>query len=192
MRRREFTPCRFGIAQHPGAFMTRRLHALPATVLAAGLFGTPTLAQAQLNESPITPGFWSFPRHKATTAQDIVAACRDQFEIHFADGHFLGLRMHKTERSLVRREVEDVGRCEFNRATQIDRCDTKLIHPDGSILAGTIEIRYMFETDKNLKMTATPKMITDFPSSNAPFDAFPVRCPDDTVWSILNESGPPR
>jgi hypothetical protein len=35
-------------------------------------------------------------------------------------------------------------------------------------------------------------MITDTPFSNAPFDTFPVHCPDDDVWSILNESSPPK
>jgi hypothetical protein len=94
--------------------MTRRLRALLATVLTAGLFGTSTLAQAPLNESPITPGFWSVPSHRAVTAQDVIAACRNHFEIRFADGHFIGLRMHKTEGSLVQREIEDVGRCAFD------------------------------------------------------------------------------
>jgi hypothetical protein len=172
--------------------MTRRLRALLATVLAAGLFGTSTLAQAPLNESPITPGFWSFPSHRAVTAQDVIAACRNHFEIRFADGHFIGLRMHKTEGSLVQREIEDVGRCAFDREAQIDNCDIKLIHPDGSILGGTTESRYSFDAHKTLKMIVTPKMITDTPFSDAPFDAFPVRCPDDAVWSILNETGPPR
>src|SRR5215471_5089975 len=56
----------------------RGLHSLWAILLALGLIGGPSLAQAQLSESPITPGFWSFanrkrlrqfrpywPRHKA-------------------------------------------------------------------------------------------------------------------------------
>jgi hypothetical protein len=41
-------------------------------------------------------------------------------------------------------------------------------------------------------MTVTPKMVTDTPFTNAPFDAFPVHCPDDVVWSILNEVGRSR
>jgi len=172
--------------------MTRRLHALLATALAAALFGTTTLAQALLTESPITSRFWSFPSHKAATAQEVIAVCRDHFEIRFADGHFIGLRMHKTESKLVRREVEDVGRCAFNREKQIDNCELKIIHSDGSILAGTTESRYSLDAYKTLKMTVTPRTITDTPFSDAPFDAFPVRCPDDTVWSILNESGPPK
>ena len=148
------------------------------------------LAHAQLNESPITPGFWSFPSHKTATTQDVIAACRDHFEIKFADGHFIGLRMRRTASNLVERVVEDVGRCAFK--AQIDQCDIKLINPDGSILAGTTESRYSFDADKTLKMTVTPKMITDSPVTNVPFDAFPVSCPNDTVWSIFSESGSPR
>ena len=90
-----------------GAMMPRCHHALSATVLAVWLLGVPTLAQAQPNESPITPGFWSFPVHKAVTTEEIRAACRNHFEIRFADGHFIGLRMHKTEGSLVQREIEE-------------------------------------------------------------------------------------
>jgi len=95
-------------------------------------------------------------------------------------------------RGLLQREIEDVGRCAFNREAQIDHCDVKVIHPDGSILIGTTESRYSFDAHKILKMIVTPKMITDTPFSDAPFDAFPVRCPEVTVWSILNEKGSPR
>jgi hypothetical protein len=170
--------------------MAGRLRVATVAVLAVGLFGAP--AQAQFNESPITPGFWSFPGRKAATAQDIAAACRDYFEIRFGDGHLMGLRMRRTERNAILRIVEAVGRCAFNRDAQVDYCAVKLIHSDGSILGGTIEGRYSFDADKVLKMTGTPKMITDSPSSNAPFDAFPVRCPDDVMWGILNESGPQK
>jgi hypothetical protein len=172
--------------------MTRRLQALPAAAMAAALFGTTTLAQTPLNESPIGSGFWSFPNHKAATPQDAVAACRDHFEIRFADGHFIGLRTRKTASKLVMREVEDVGRCVFSREKQIENCEMKIIQTDGSILAGVTENRYSFDAHKALKMTVTPKMITDTPFSNAPFDTFPVHCPDDDVWSILNESSPPK
>jgi hypothetical protein len=180
------------MAKHPGAMMTRCLRAFLAAVLASGFFGTSALAQAPLNESPITPGFWSFPGHRAVSAQDVIATCRNHFEIRFADGRFIGMRTHKTERGLVQREIEDVGRCAFNREAQIDNCDVKHTNPDGSILVGTTESRYAFDAHKNLKMIVTPKMITDTPFSDAPFDAFPARCPDDALWSILNEAGPPR
>ncbi len=168
--------------------MTRYRRASLAAVLAAGLFNASTLAQEPLNESPITPGFWSFPNRSAEAAQDVIAACRDHFEIRFADGHFLSLRM----RGLLPREIENVGRCAFNREAQIDHCDVKVIHPDGSILVGTTESRYSFDEHKTLKMIVTPKMITDTPFSDAPFDVFPVRCPEVAMWSILNEKGPAR
>jgi len=172
--------------------MTRCHRALSTAVLAVLLLGVPTLALSQLNESPITPGFWSFPNHKAVTAQQIRAACRDHFEIRLADGHFIGLTMHKTDKNLAQRQVEDVGRCIFNRETQVDHCEMKIDNPDGSIIVGTMDSRYSFDNDKTLKMIVTPKMIIDTPFSDAPFDAFPVRCPDATIWSVLNESRPPK
>jgi hypothetical protein len=126
------------------------------------------LAQAQLNESPITPGFWSFPGRKAVTAQEIRAACRNHFEIRFGDGHFIGLTMHKTETNFTQRLVEDVGRCMFNRETQIDHCEKKLFHSDGSMMVGTTENQYSFDSDKTVKVIVTPKMITD--------QRCPIRC----------------
>jgi hypothetical protein len=87
---------------------------------------------------------------------------------------------------------EVAGRCMFNRETQIDHCEKKINNPDGSIMVGTTENRYSFDRDKTLKMIVAPKMITDTPFSDAPFDIFPVHCPEGTIWSILNESGSPR
>ncbi len=178
--------------------MTKLFPAVAAMLLAVGFCSAPARtqaqaqAQAQLSESPITPGFWSFPNHKTAAAQDIAAACRAHFEVRFADGRFIGLRMRKSQGGAVQREVEDVGRCTFNRGTQIDRCDVKITNSDGSVLTGTTESRYSLDASKILKMMVTPKMVTDSPSDSAPFDAFPVRCPDDAVWSILNESPTPK
>jgi hypothetical protein len=172
--------------------MTRGFCAPVVAVLAGMLSGTPALAQTQLAESPITPGFWSFPTKKIVAAADIVAACRNHFEIRFADGHFIGLRLQRRDVGLIQREVEKVGRCAFNREKQIDSCDLKHIHADGSILAGAAEVKYAFDNQKVSKMTVTPKMITDSPVGNAPFDVFPVRCPDEAVWNFLNESSLPK
>ena len=47
--------------------------------------------------------------------------------------------------------------------------------------------RYSLEADHALTMSVTPEMITDSPSSNAPYQVFPLRCPDEAIWSILNE-----
>ena len=170
----------------------RGLHRLWAILLAVGLIGTPPLAQAQLSENPIAPGFWSFANRKSEATEDVRAACRNYIEIRFADGHYIGLRIYKTESGVVVREVGEVGRCTFNRETQVEHCDKRLIKPDGSIMLGSTESRYSFGNDKALKMTVTPKMVTDTPFTNAPFDAFPVHCPDDAVWSILNEVGRSR
>jgi hypothetical protein len=172
--------------------VTRLVNAFTASVLVAGLFLTPTPAQAQLSESPITPGFWSFPRQKAATAHDILAACREHFEVEFPDGHFFGMRLSTAGKTNLQPMVDDVGHCAFNRDTQVDHCDMKEKHPDGSVLVGTREVKYSFDADKTLKMTVTPKMITDTPLTNTPFDVFPVRCPDDAVWSGLNEVGSPK
>jgi hypothetical protein len=184
-------------------------------IFASAFCGTSASAQTALTESPITPGFWSFPR-KPVAPSDVVAACRAHLEIRFADGHFMGLRTQKREMGLVQREVETVGRCTFDRDKQVDTCEIKNIHSDGSILAGVLTIKYTLDpkgepkaasktdakadtksepkadTKKIAKILVTPKMITDSPVDNAPYDAFPVRCPDDAAWAILNETVPPK
>jgi hypothetical protein len=175
-----------------GALMTKVFRALPSAAFAGVLFAMTAAAETQLNESPITPGFWSFPNERTTTALDVATACRNHLEIRFSDGHFIGLRLQKRDMGIVQREVEKVGRCTFNRGTQTDSCETKLFHSDGSALVGTTEIKYLLDGQKVLKMTVTPKMITDSPVESAPFDSFPVRCPDEIVWSILNESVAPK
>jgi hypothetical protein len=100
--------------------------------------------------------------------------------------------MRRTEQSNVQRKVEDVGSCVFNREKQIDQCSVRTTHSDGSILAGTLKSRYSLDADHTLTMNVTPEMITDSPSSNAPYQVFPVRCPDGAMWNILNESGSRR
>ena len=195
--------------------MTRRLGVAVVAIFASAFCGTSASAQTALTESPITPGFWSFPR-KPVAASDIVAACRAHLEIRFADGHFIGLRTQKRDLGLVQREVETVGRCTFDRDKQVDTCEIKNIHSDGSILAGVLTIKYTLDpkgaaktdskpdlkadsksepkpdTKKIAKILVTPKMITNSPVDNAPYDAFPVRCPDDAAWTILNETMPPK
>jgi hypothetical protein len=198
-----------------GAIMTRRLGVAVVAIFTGAFCGTSASAQTALTESPITPGFWSFPR-KPVAPSDVVAACRAHLEIRFADGHFIGLRTQKRDLGLVQREVEIVGRCTFDRDKQVDTCEIKNIHTDGSILAGVLTIKYTLDpkgaaktdskpdlkadsksepkldTKKIAKILVTPKMITDSPVDNAPYDAFPVRCPDDAAWAILNETMPPK
>src|SRR6201996_8213232 len=99
--------------------MTRCAGVFALAVLAGACCGTVVSAQTVLTESPITAGFWSFPR-KPVPASEIAATCRAHLEIHFADGHFIALRMHKRDMGLYQREVEAVGRCSFDQNKQAD------------------------------------------------------------------------
>jgi hypothetical protein len=63
--------------QHQTTPAAMRMRCLSAILLVAGLIETPRLAQAQLSESPITLGFWSFANRKFETTQDVRAACRN-------------------------------------------------------------------------------------------------------------------
>jgi hypothetical protein len=195
--------------------MTRRFGVLTAAVFVAFSCSTPASAETAFSESPITAGFWSFPR-KPVAPSDTVAACRAHLEIRFADGHFIGLRAQKRDLGLTQREVESVGRCSFDRDKQLDICEIRNIHADGSILAGVLTIKYTLDSKGDPKaapktdgkadqkseskpdakriarILVTPKMVTDSPVDNAPYEAFPVRCPDDTAWTILSETAPPK
>ena len=93
----------------------RPARAVTVMTLAIGIWTNPVQPQPSphFNETPITPGFWSFPSKKLHTIHDIVEICSDRFEIRFADGHFIGLRTNKTELAVVRRYLEKVGRCTF-------------------------------------------------------------------------------
>jgi hypothetical protein len=195
--------------------MTRRFGVLTAAVFVAFSCSTPASAETAFSESPITAGFWSFPR-KPVAPSDTVATCRAHLEIRFADGHFIGLRAQKRDLGLTQREVESVGRCSFDRDKQLDICEIRNIHADGSILAGVLTIKYTLDSKGDPKaapktdgkadqkseskpdgkriarILVTPKMVTDSPVDNAPYEAFPVHCPDDTAWTILSETAPPK
>ena len=60
---------------------------------------------------------------------------------------------------------------------------------DGSVLTGSLKSKYSLDGN-TLMIKVTPEMITDSASENSPYDAYPVRCPDDAIWSILNKSTP--
>src|SRR5215472_6580281 len=107
----------------------RGLHSSWAILLALGLIGAPPLSQAQLSESPITPGFWSFANRKSETTADVRAACRNYIEIRFSAGHYIGLRIYKTESGVAVREVGEVGRGTCKREAQVEHCDKTLIKP---------------------------------------------------------------
>jgi hypothetical protein len=67
----------------------------------------------------------------------------------------------------------------------------RMTNYDGSVLTGTLRNKYSLDGN-SLMMKVTPEMITDSASDNSPYEAYPVRCPDDAIWTILNESRPLR
>jgi hypothetical protein len=107
--------------------MTRCAGVLALAIFAGACCVTQVSAQTTLTESPITPGFWSFPR-KPVAPSDVAATCRAHLEIHFADGHFIALRLQKRDMGLYQREVEAVGRCSFDQNKQADICEIKNFH----------------------------------------------------------------
>ena len=84
--------------------MTRCAGVLALAIFAGACCVTQVLAQTALTESPITPGFWSFPR-KPVAPSDVAATCRAHLEIHFADGHFIALRLHGENGNLAGLEI---------------------------------------------------------------------------------------
>jgi len=166
----------------------RPARAVTVTALAIGLWTNPVQPQLlpQFDETPITPGFWSFPRKKLHTTHEVAETCGARFEIRFADGHFIGLRTSKTELAVIQRYVEKVGRCTFNSAAQMEHCEVSVTNPDGSIIFGTTENKLTSDADKTLRQRVTAKMMTDTPFADAPFEVFPLRCPEDAMWNILS------
>jgi hypothetical protein len=172
--------------------MIRALHALTAVVLATGSLVTSMPACAQLSESPITPGFWSWPRERPTTPPAIVAACRDHFAVQFPNGRYFGVRMRTPEKATVPPQIDEVGHCQFDRDTQVERCDMTINNSDGTVSVGMMEARFSFDAEKTMKMTVAPKVVDGVASNAKPFDVFPVRCPDDAVWNALNDVTPAK
>jgi hypothetical protein len=161
----------------------------PALAIALAMTCVP--AQAQLNESPITPGFWTWPRDKLSTPEAIANSCREKFAVQFSDGRYFGVQLRAGDKALAAPVVDEVGRCRFSRDTQVERCDLRVHNADGTVTVGVIESRFSSEPDGKLKMSVVATVPGPQPKVNA-FDVFPVRCPDDTVWDALNSVQPTR
>jgi hypothetical protein len=172
--------------------MTRayRLGAATAAVL---ISASAALAQQPLQESPIKPGFWTWPREKAVDAQAIIDACQDKIAVQFADGRYFGLRLRNTDKkALVPPVVDEVGFCRFDPAAQIEQCSLRINNDDGTVKTGVIESKFAVDTDQTIKMTVTPKIVDGEPSKMPPFDVFPTPCPDAFVWTNLNGGQAPK
>ena len=150
----------------------------------------PLSAQEPLQQSPITPGFWVWPRQKTTDPQVIAELCRDKLALQFADGRYLGIKLRIEGKPNVPPEIDEVGRCSFNKATQVERCDLKQFNEDGSTAVGFIESRYSYDADRTLKMSVKVTVTEGDPKDPAAFDVYPVPCSSEVVWDSLHKFDP--
>ena len=143
-------------------------------------------ANTRLERSPITTGFWSWPRKKLASADEVATSCRDSLAIQLSNGRYLTLKLGTGATSTV---VSDEGRCTFNRDTQVERCELTVIDKPNQTQKGFVDSRYSIESDGTLKMSAVAKT-TEGPGapSTDSFTVFPVKCPDDIVHELLTKT----
>ena len=152
-------------------------------------------AQEPLRESPITPGFWTWPREKTASVEAVGDACREKFAIQFPDGRYLGLRLRGTDKQVLPAPtVDEVGFCSFDRTSQIERCELHVYNGDGTSKSGAIESKFSIDADadRTIKMTVMPKIVDGSSVNAASFDVFPTKCPDDVVWNTLHGGQDPK
>jgi hypothetical protein len=144
--------------------------------------------------SPITPGFWAWPRKLPSDATEVAAACRSSLSLQLADGQFLTLSSDSSE-ALDRAPLRllDHGQCRFDSASQTDRCELSVPKAGGSPSTGSIEVSYSIEPGNTLKMSVRATIVTgaEAPKTEA-HEIYPVRCPDQNVYDILTSATQPR
>ena len=149
--------------------------------------------KTNFSASPITPGFWQFSNKKNANSNEIAQGCRDYVTFQFQDGYYFTLSTKKrpyeaSKPRLSSAIVHEVGRCTFDRESQIEHCDLAVTEDSGATNKGFIDIRYSSENGA-LKMIIRAT-ITD--GSNAgkteTFERFPVKCPDNIVHDLMSPS----
>jgi len=148
-------------------------------------------ANGPLQQSPITPGLWAWPGHKAANAKEVADLCRNKLEIQFADGRYLGVKLRNGGKALNPPVIDEIGRCHFSRDTQTDHCALKEF-ADGLILTGLIESRFSYDADKTLRMSVKVTITSGDKDGGRAFDVFPVKCPVDLVWDSLLPTKTPK
>jgi hypothetical protein len=149
--------------------------------------------QQPMQASPITTGFWSWPREKLAGAEAINAACQEKFAIQFADGRYVGIRLQNTEKkALPAPVVDEVGFCKFDAGAQTERCELRINQDDGTVKTGLIESTFRIEADQRIRMTVTEKLIDGKAVSAPSFDVFPTPCPEPVAWTALNGGQAPK
>jgi hypothetical protein len=145
---------------------------------------------AKFEASPVTAGFWSWPRNKPNNEAEVAQVCRAALAMVFADGRYLTLKV-ETLPSLdpagrrAKARVTDRGICKFDRETQIERCDQVVAETPGEIGAGHITSRYSIE-EGSLK-AAIKGEVTDGArkGETKEFSMYPVRCPDEVANEVM-------
>jgi hypothetical protein len=151
--------------------------------MAVLLGSSQVFAEDALQETPIKPGYWTWPREKNMTPQAIAESCRTRVSVQLADGHYLTVKLRDADKAVAPPQVSEIGSCKFNRETQTEACSLRVTYADGTATAGLIESHFSFDADGVLKMTVTP---TVDGKQGKSFDVYPVRCPEDIVWKALN------
>jgi len=165
----------------------RKLGRLAAASTVVAITSCAAAAQEPLQQSPITSGFWTWPRQKPASAQAVGDECRNKVAIQFADGHYFALRFSGADgKPLAAPTVDEVGFCQFDRAKQTERCELRVNKDDGTVDTGEIESTFAVAADHSITMTVTPKITNGAPSVAASFIIYSVRCADDLLWQILN------
>jgi hypothetical protein len=167
----------------------RTLRRVAAALTIVAISAVVAGAQEPLQQSPITSGFWTWPRQKPASAQAVSDECRKKIAVQFADGHYFALRFPDADKkALSAPVVDEVGFCQFDRAKQTERCELRVNKDDGTADTGEIESTFVIAADHSITMTVTPKSANGAQSTAASFIIYPVRCPDGLLWDILNGS----
>ena len=163
-----------------------------AVIALATLINSAALAQQPLQASPITPGFWTWPREKLAGAEAVSSACQDKIAIQFADGRYFGLKLRDgNKKALAPPIMDEVGFCKFDPATQVERCELRINQDDGKVVSGVIESAFRIESGQ-IRMTVTEKLLDGQPVNSPSFDVYPTSCPEAVAWTALNGGQPPK
>jgi hypothetical protein len=134
----------------------------------------------KLTGSPVSSGYWAWPRKKLTANSEIAAACRAPAFVA-SDGSYITLDL--TVRAPQR--LIEQGSCQFDPEQQTERCD-QIVRGDGGYQHGVLIMRYTTDEDGALKANVKGEAV-DGPKKGerVEFDMYPVRCPDTVVLEAM-------
>jgi hypothetical protein len=148
-------------------------HILTAAI--AALMGIPCAsAQEPTQVSPVTPGYWIWPREKLSP-QAIADECRSRFTVQLGDGSYFTVKLRDgvNGKLLAPPQLVEAGQCKFNRETQTETCEMRSYRAEGGTFTWNIESRFSLD-DGVLRMNVTP---TVNGKQERSFDIYPAQCP---------------